>query len=76
MTAPARCPFCHQDRGMVVDGDLLRDLIADAVPRYLIDAVAHQIADAALDGAVRAGMTVLHGPDGTPREPDALTESA
>ncbi len=61
MTAPA-------SPGMVVDGDLLRDVIADAVPRYLVDAVAHQIAEAALDGAVRAGMTVLHGPNLTPRE--------
>lgn len=75
MTAPPRCPFCHQDRGMVVDGDLLRDLIAEAAPRYLVDEVAHQIADVALDGAVRAGMTVLHGPEGTPRKPVAPEET-
>lgn len=76
MTAPPHCPFCHQDRGMVVDGDLLRDLIADAIPRYLADHVAHDIAQDALDAAVRAGMTVLHGPDGTPRKPVAPTETA
>lgn len=53
--------------GMVVDGDVLRDVIADAVPRLLTDTAARAIAEAALDGAVRAGMTVLHGPRYTPR---------
>lgn len=54
--------------GMVVDGDVLRDAITDAVPRLLSDEGARDIAEAALDGAVRAGMTVLHGPNHTARE--------
>ncbi len=63
--------------GMVVDGDVLREVIADAVPRYLTDLVAHQIADAALGGAVRAGMTVLQGPNLTPRAPaERIDESS
>lgn len=53
--------------GMVVDGDLLRDVIADAVPQMIADSAARAIGDAALDGALRAGMTVLHGPDAEPR---------
>lgn len=53
--------------GMVVDGDVLRDVIAEAVPRLITNQAAWDIADAALDGAVRAGMTVLHGPNYTPR---------
>lgn len=53
--------------GMVVDGDVLRDAITDAVPRLISDEGARDIAEGALDGAVRAGMTVLHGPSLTPR---------
>lgn len=60
-----------EQRGMVVDGDVLRDAIADAVPRMLTDDAARAIAECALDGAVAAGMTVLHGPGLTPRPASA-----
>lgn len=57
----------REQPGMTVDGDMLRDIIASAVPRMFTNEAAHRIADDALNGAVRAGMTVLHGPDLTPR---------
>jgi hypothetical protein len=54
--------------GMVVDGDVLRDVVMDATPRVLSDQAARDLADAVLAGAARAGMTLLHGPDAQPGE--------
>lgn len=67
----------NEKRGMEVDGDLLHSCIVDAVPGYLADWAARDIADDALDGAVRAGMAVLHGFLLTPRaHPDCRTPQA
>lgn len=56
-----------QPRGMEVDGDMLRDAIAEAAPREWTDTAARELAERALDAVVLAGVTVLHGPDLTPR---------
>ncbi|NYD36793.1 hypothetical protein [Actinomycetospora corticicola] len=53
--------------GMAIDGDLLRTLIADALPRRATDEFAGELADSVLDAAVRAGFTILHGTNLAPR---------
>jgi hypothetical protein len=59
------CPPCPP--GGSVDGDLLRDAIADALPRLLTDEAARAIADTVLERVAAAGVAVLHGPDLVPR---------
>lgn len=53
--------------GMVVDGDVLADVIADTIPREITDEAARVFAGQVLDAAKAAGMTVLHGPEGRHR---------
>lgn len=63
----AAAPTDGQHRGLEVDGDMLRDAIAEAVPDEWTVTAARDLAERALDSAVRAGITVLHGPELTPR---------
>lgn len=73
----AEAALLNEERGMEVDGDVLHSCIVDAVPGYLADWAARDIADDALDGAVRAGMAVLHGPGLTRRaHPDGRPAQA
>lgn len=55
------------DRGMTIDGDLLSEVIAENLPTEWNDQSCRATADRILDAAVHAGMTVVQGPDLTPR---------
>ena len=56
-------PIPPASPGMVVDGDVLHDVVLDALPALISTTAAREIAAAVLAGARRAGMAVLQGPD-------------
>ena len=56
------------DRGMTIDGDVLTEVIGEGLPDEWTDQSCRATADRILDAAVRAGMTVMQGPELTPRQ--------
>lgn len=56
------------DRGLTVDGDVLTEVIGQGLPTQWSDQACRATADRILDLAVHAGMTVVQGPDLTPRQ--------
>ncbi|MGH3630928.1 MAG: hypothetical protein ACRDRL_26225 [Sciscionella sp.] len=60
------------DGKMWIDGDLLRDVIGDACPKWMSDDAARELAQSVLaDLASTEGVTVLRGPDSEPWTPPA-----